>query len=283
MNRKLIDQFKDNLSKRGCSRYTLVAYETDIKQFFDFLEAKKIKDIQEVNKETIESFIKELFKQNYLPKTVSRKINTLKTFFRFIVDDLKLLDSSPAAEINHPRIPEKGPRFLNRLEYRALRDAVRDNPRTYAVVELMLQTGLRIGEVTRLKLEDYRGKELYIQPFESHDGRVVPLNKNARQAIEEYLKVRPKFDTPYLFITRRGTPLSIRNLRASINRAFNRAGIEGAKVSDIRHTFIAQQLIQGVPVVVVSKIVGHKRTETTSRYLDYLKNYDFQPKNIHQL
>ncbi len=283
LDEKLKDKFKDYLLEKKRSRYTILAYSKDLDQFFEFLKENNIKDIKEVKRETVEAFLRSLFKRKFLPKTVSRKINTLKTFFRFLVNELKVIPASPAAEITHPRIPSKGPRFLSRLEYGALRDAVRDNPRTYAVVELMLQTGLRIGEVARLRLEDYKGKQLYVRAFESHEARTIPLNKNAQRALEEYLKIRPKSDNEALFLTRKGTPLSIRNIRASINRAFAKAGIENATVSDIRHTFIAQQLLQGTPVIVVSRIVGHKRTETTSRYLDYLKNYDFQPKHLSEL
>ncbi len=283
LDEKLKDKFKSYLLEKKRSHYTVLAYTKDLEQFFDFLRENQIKDVKKIKKETIEAFLSSLFKKKFLPKTVSRKINTLKTFFRFLVNELKVIPTSPAAEITHPRIPSKGPRFLSRLEYGALRDAVRDNPRTYAVIELMLQTGLRIGEVARLRLKDYKGKQLYIQAFESHDARTIPLNKNAQKALETYLKTRPEGNSNALFLTRKGTSLSIRNIRASINRAFAKAGIENATVSDIRHTFIAQQLLQGTPVIVVSRIVGHKRTETTSRYLDYLKNYDFQPKHLSEL
>ncbi|NOY15305.1 MAG: tyrosine-type recombinase/integrase [bacterium] len=283
MNYNRVEDFIKFLKSQGRSHHTIIAYKKDINQFLEYLEENKIDKLETVTTQHISGFVQSLFKNGLSAKTVSRKINAIKTFFKFLTQETKVLKDNPALAISHPRLPDKGPRFLNKLEYRALRDVVRDNPRMYAVIELMLQTGIRIGEVARLRTSDLRGKKLYIQPFESHDGREVPLNKNAGRAIEEYLKVRPKSDNDYLFLTRKGTPLSVRNLRASIDRSFKKAGIEHAKVSDIRHTFIAQQLLRGTPVVVVSRIVGHKRTETTSRYLDYLKEYDTKDYVIHEL
>ena len=283
MDYQWLEEFVSFLQNKGRSSHTIIAYKKDIEQFFEYLETAGIKKLEEVKTEDISKFVQGLFKNGFSAKTVSRKINAIKTFFKFLTQEEKVLENNPALSINHPRLPEKGPRFLNKLEYRALRDAARDNPRMYAVIELMLQTGIRIGEVARLRVEDFKGNKLYIKPFESHEGREIPLNRNAKKAIEDYLKIRPESKDNHLFLTRKGTPLSVRNLRASIDRIFKKAGIENAKVSDIRHTFIAQQLLRGTPVVVVSRIVGHKRTETTSRYLDYLKDYDTKGYVIHEL
>ena len=283
IDKNIIDKFEKYLQEKHRSRYTIIAYKKDLLQFFEFLDKEKFNKLDQVTAETIQAFLKTLFKKNFMAKTVSRKINTIKTFFKFANQELKIIDQNPALSISHPRVPTKGPHFLSKLEYRALRDVVRDNPRMYAVVELMLQTGLRIGEVARLRKSDFKGNKLYIQAFESHGDREVPLNRNAQKAIEKYLKIRPESENNHLFLTRTGTSLSIRNIRSGISRAFKKAGVENARVSDIRHTFIAQQLLQGTPVVVVSKIVGHKRTETTSRYLDYLKDYKFQSYSLHEL
>ena len=103
----------------------------------------------------------------------------------------------------------------------------------------MLQTGMRIGEVANLSMEDFRGNEIYIKPFESHDERNIPLNKAAKEALERYLADRPKVKEEAIFVTKTGRPFLIRNIRSSIERFFDLAGIKDAKVNDLRHTWVS--------------------------------------------
>jgi integrase/recombinase XerC/integrase/recombinase XerD len=130
---------------------------------------------------------------------------------------------------------------------------------------------MRIGELANLKLGDIRENELNIAPLESHEGRTIPLNKAGKQALDRYLEVRPKSSQTTLFITKTGRPLLIRNIRTALDRYFRLAGIEGAKVNDLRHTFIAHHLMSGTPLTVISKLAGHKRLSTTEKYLDLVK------------
>jgi site-specific recombinase XerD len=152
----------------------------------------------------------------------------------------------------------------------------------YAIVEILLQTGLRIGELAGIQLQDITLEQstLKIRAFESHDSRRVPLNKTAKEAIEMYVKERPKTKNTTLFITKTGNPFLIRNIRTAINRYFRIAGIEGAKVNDLRHTFIVEQLKAGVPLVDLSKMIGHKRLSTTEKYLQFLNGNKSEPKKI---
>jgi len=140
-------------------------------------------------------------------------------------------------------------------------------------VELFLQTGVRIGELANLTLDDVKNLELHIAAEEGHAERTVPLNKAAKEALDRYLEVRGTNGTSKaLFITKTGRPLLIRNIRTAIDRFFRIAGIEGAKVNDLRHTFIAHHLMAGTPITTLSKLVGHKRLSTTERYLELVKD-----------
>lgn len=152
----------------------------------------------------------------------------------------------------------------------------------YAIVELLLQTGLRIGELAGIQLQDINLEKsgLKIRAYESHDARRVPLNKTAKEAIETYVKERPKTKNTTLFITKTGNPFLIRNIRTAVNRYFRIAGVENAKVNDLRHTFIVEQLKAGVPIVELSHMVGHKRLSTTEKYLEFLNGSKSEPKKI---
>lgn len=268
--------FVADLKAKNKAHATILAYGKDIDQLVEFLAKKGIKNAEEVKLEDLQAFSEELFANKYTAKSVSRKINSIKSFFRFLREQ-KGLESDPSLFLPHPKVESKPPRILTPTEYRALRDACRADPRTAAIVEILLQTGIRIGELAQIQLDDIKFSEgtepgeLRIPDRPRHPGRTIPLNKVAQEAIKRYLQVRPKSKNKTLFITKTGNPLLIRNIRTSIDRYFKAAGIENAKVNDLRHTFIATQLSAGVPLTTISKLVGHKRLTTTETYLRYVK------------
>jgi site-specific recombinase XerD len=128
---------------------------------------------------------------------------------------------------------------------------------------------MRIGELANLTLNDIdlNKKTITIHAYESRDGRQIPLNEASIKAITDYNEVRPKSKNNTLFLTKTGNPFLVRNIRTAIDRYFKLAGIEDAKVNDLRHTFIVHQLKSGTPLTYVSKLVGHKRLSTTEKYL----------------
>lgn len=268
-------EFVEHLSSRRRARATIVAYSKDIDQVVQFLAGTGKKTIDEVTHEDLLAFLKKLSTDSYTPKSISRKINSMKTFFRFL-KSAGTITVDPAVEIEHPKYEVKPPRILSKLEYRALRDACRGDVRTYAIVELFLQTGIRIGELANLTLADVHENELHIAAQEGHAERMVPLNKAAKDALNNYLTLRNSMNVAgasnALFITKTGKPLLIRNIRTAIDRYFRIAGIENAKVNDLRHTFIAHHLMAGTPITTLSKLVGHKRLSTTEKYLELVKD-----------
>jgi site-specific recombinase XerD len=263
-------QFVEYLSNRKKARATIIAYSKDIDQLMIFIRDLGKKHVHQIEKDELSAFLDKLGKDGYTPKSVSRKINSIKTFYRFLKSNGHV-DTDPSVNIVHPKYEIKPPMILSKVEYRALRDTCRDDARTSAIVELFLQTGLRIGELAALALHDIKDTELNIKAQESHEERMVPLNKAAKSAIDRYLQVRPKTQNPTLFVTKTGKPLLIRNIRTAIDRYFKIAGIENAKVNDLRNTFIAHHLMSGTPLNVISKLVGHKRLSTTEKYLDFIK------------
>lgn len=263
-------KFIDYLRDRGRATATILAYGKDIEQLVSFLAKKKITQATSVAQEHIEDFKKALAEDKYTTKSISRKLNSVKTFFRFLKSQ-KVIKDDPAALVAHPKYEIKPPRILSKMEYRALRDSARDDPRMSAIIELLLQTGIRIGELARLEMDDIKENEIQIRAFESHPARTIPLNKAAKSALDGYLKTRPKSRTKNVFLTKTGRALLIRNIRTAIDRYFRIAGIEEARVNDLRHTFIAHQLMTGTSVVLVSKLAGHKRLSTTEKYLDLVK------------
>ena len=274
--RGLINSFIQNLEKEGKSRYTIIAYKKDLEQFVGHLVSEEKTDIREVVRDDIDSFIQKLLEDGYTKKSASRKLNSIRTFFRFLKTK-DIIDVNPALEVSHPKYTQAPPRILSKLEYRPLRDFAKEDARTYAIVELLLQTGIRIGELADIKTGDITDEGLKI------NGRVIPLNKAVRRAAEDYLVVRHKSENDHLFVTKTGRPLLVRNIRTLITRCFREVGIEDAKVQDLRNTFIAYQLQSGASIAYISKIVGHKRLSSTEKYLNLVNEEVPQKEKLGEL
>jgi integrase/recombinase XerD len=265
-----LNLFTSALTQKGKSTNTIVAYKGDINQLIKFLYAAGVTTIDTVTAAQLENFKKDLIKNNYTAKSVSRKLNSIKNFFSFLLAEGTTI-SDPSSEIKHPKYENDLPKILKPLEYRSLRDACRNDVRSTAIVELMLQAGLRIKEIENLKLENIKDNEIYIESYESHPPRTVPLNNSAKTALKRYLDDgRYQSKTKNVFVTKTGRRLLARNIRSLLNRYFDKADIKGVKVNDLRNTFIVFQLKSGVPIDVVSQVVGHKRISTTEKYLELI-------------
>lgn len=261
-------EFKNFLQGKH-STATIVAYGKDIDQLVSFLEDMEKNQVHEVSKEDIEAFLAKMQNEGYTPKSISRKINSTRTFYRFLKINEYITDD-PSLLVQHPKYQPAAPRILTPTEYRALRDAARNDPRMFAIIELLLQTGIRIGELANLSMEDIKEDSLHIRPFEKHEEREVPLNRSAKAALQRYLETRPDVKENRVFVTKSGRPFLIRNIRTAVERYFRLAEIKGAKVNDLRHTFVAHHLKHGVSLTMLSKVLGHKRISTTERYLQYV-------------
>lgn len=285
---KKAQAFVEDLQAKGRSESTVIAYSKDIEQLVNFFSKEGISSLEDVKTEDLEKYKQNLQDNNYTPKSISRKINSTRTFFRYLLENSHIPDN-PSEKLAHPKFETKPPRVLTEMEYRALRDVSRVDVRLYSIVEILLQTGIRIGELAGLTLDDLRKSKdgridfLYIKAVGSHPSRKVPLNKSAKKAIDEYLQVRPETEDDTLFVTKNGRPLLVRNIRTAIDKAFEKAGIKNAKVNDLRNTFIAHHLSNGVSLVTVSKLVGHKRLSTTEKYLNLVKMQEEEQKDLKDL
>jgi site-specific recombinase XerD len=139
------------------------------------------------------------------------------------------------------------------------------------MVTLFLQTGLRVSELVNLKLTDidFTSNEITVRQGKGRKDRVVPLVKQAEQALKTYLKVRdaqPEYDE--VFIARNGTSMDVRTVRYRIHKYYKEAGIKKkASVHTLRHTFSTHQIHNGLKINQLKAVLGHRRMETTYKYV----------------
>jgi len=270
--------FEQHLKSNGKANATVIAYTKDIEQMSEFTGKRGKNNVDEVLPQDIEDFKELLKKQRYTGKSISRKINSIKSFFRFLLVE-GFIHENPADIISHPKLEQYPPRVLSKIEYRALRDACRGDSRMAAIVELLLQTGMRISELANLQMTDidFERNVIFVEAQNSREARKVPLNEAGKKALLDYLDVRPRAKEKTVFLTKTCRPFLVRNIRTALDRYFRLAGIKDAKVNDLRHTFIVEQLKAGTPLVYVSQLVGHKRLTTTEKYLDLIEAPEMEP------
>jgi integrase/recombinase XerD len=275
---KAYKEFVEHLRQDNKSESTIIAYKKDIEQLIEHLEKQGLEMVHEINIDHLLDFMNKLAGIGLTNKTISRKTNATKTFFRHLKSNDRI-QIDVAEQLKHPEIETKAPRILSKLEYKALRDTARSDERTFTMIEVLLQTGVSISELAYIEtahLEIYADEgtgHLHIPARESRRTRTVPLNKAVVEAIQSYMgKARPTLENAkHLFITKTGNPMLVRNIRSTIDRVFELAEVKGAKVNDLRHTFIAHHLSQGANLQLISEIVGHKRVSTTEKYLDHIE------------
>lgn len=276
--KKAHQEFIKHLKDKGRSPTTISSYDRHIEDLINFLEELKKDHVHHVTKNDLEKYIGYLKRKGYTKKSIVAKTTTAKTFFKFLEIN-EYITSNPAIVLEDIKqeIKESEPRILSTVEYRALRDVASKDIRNYAIIELLLQTGIKIGELTRIKITDLDLKKkspfgkLIIRNTKDQIDRTIAINKISEKAIKEYLKIRPKTKEKNLFVTKTGHKLLIRNIRVFIKRYYKKAGITNAKVHDLRHTFCAHHLKKGTSLIVVAKMAGHKKLATTEKYLSLIE------------
>ena len=155
----------------------------------------------------------------------------------------EFLLTNPAAQLVAPRVIKKEPRYLSEEEYRRLLRACSHHARDAAVIEVFLQTGMRLSELAGLTLSDVELPKRITRDIESmgsvrvrrKGGKVerIPLNYKACQALAAYLKVRPKVEHDGLFVTKFKSRMSARSIEYMVSKYLSETGIRHASV----HTF----------------------------------------------
>jgi site-specific recombinase XerD len=214
--------------------------------------------------------------RGYAGSSRRRKTYALKSFCAFLYrNDWTPKDISE--DLIPPRAEQREPRVLSKAEYEGLLRACSHSPRDGAVVELLLQTGLRLSEVARLSLEDVQLPGRIARDSDTL-GRVhivgkgrkerwIPLNYKACRALKSWLDARDSVPSDALFITKFGKGLGPRAIQQLVGKYLDEAGIRGASVHTLRHTFATHHVAQGTSLRTVQEVLGHADLKTTSIYV----------------
>jgi site-specific recombinase XerD len=271
--------FQDQyLAARNLAPLTRTSYGSDLRQLARYL-AKELglERVDQVQPRYLQGFLVTLDRRGLRGSSRRRKVVTIRSLFRFLVQQ-GVLTHSPAEELLPPEREREERRVLTEAEYKRLMAAAQHEVRDGAILELLLQTGIRQSECAAITLGDLQ-LPARVSRDAGHVGslrvhgkgrkeRVLTLNYKACRALKAYLAVRPKIDDEEaLFLTKFEKPLGARSIRNVVGKYLAEAGIPGASTHALRHTFATHHVRKGTKLDVVRQALGHESLATTSVYV----------------
>jgi integrase/recombinase XerC len=221
--------FLNALAGKNRSAATIRAYQTDIQQFLAFLHANNLsmKTPEDVEKVDVLEYLSHCAKRELTGIARARKMSAIREYFRFL-EGVGVITKSPTTGIETPKREKNGRQVLRSDEYTKMLSLAGANPRDYAILQVFLQTGIRVSELANLKIEDID----FIKPAITVRGkgsveREIALEKKGVHALKSYLAVRVESFSNRVFLNYLGEPISERGIRKLVVKYRKDAGITG--------------------------------------------------------
>lgn len=262
--------------EKRCSRHTVVAYEGDLKQFFSFLETSGISALPQVRHKTIREWIVQLHNAGIAPRSIHRKVSSIKTFFKHL-QRMGVLENNPARLVVLPKIPKKLPFFLQEKEMEVLLDQVDygndyEGVRNKLILELFYGTGMRLSEMVELKHSDLdMGRKLVKVLGKRNKERLIPLTNESVLLLNTYNIVKDqtfgKGYAPWLLLTRNGDKIYHKLIYRVVNASLKLVTTMQKKSPHVlRHTFATVLLNRGADLNAIKELLGHCNLNATEIY-----------------
>jgi integrase/recombinase XerC len=274
-----LDEFYVYLQvERNRSPLTVQHYASDLMQFADFLQEQHVAEWTDVRTRHVRSFLSHLTAQGLRKSSLARKTSACRSFFNYL-NRRGVLPVNPMRGLHLPKKEQKIPRIVSLYEVEQMFAQSEINGaigiRDLAIMDLLYACGLRVAELVRLNLEDWRphsGALLVLG--KRNKERLVPLGEYAMDSVERYLKLaRPNWATQLppseraLFLNAQGGRLTDRSIRRIIKKYAFLTHL-GSKMSPhvFRHTFATHLLENGADLRMVQELLGHSSLSTTQIY-----------------
>jgi integrase/recombinase XerD len=261
--------------EKGLAHNTLLAYDQEIKKFYSFLKTQKI-DYLTISESEILDFIKEEAIKGNSFSTQSHLISVLKSFYKYLIGEDKI-DYNPISTIESPQKWKTLPKYLSIEQVSELLESPElDRPlgrRDKAILELMYATGLRISEVSGLKMTNLHLDEMFIRVLgKGSKERVIPFGETAGKFVKDYLEtsrnglLRGK-SNDYVFLNAFGEKISRVGLWKIVTGYGKKVGVGHILTPHVlRHSFATHLLEKGADLRSIQMMLGHSSISTTEIY-----------------
>jgi site-specific recombinase XerD len=266
-----LESFLRALEGKNRSSGTQSAYKTDLSQFFTWIHENSLitETVDQVEKIDVTEYLAYLGQRGLTGVSRSRKIAAIREYFRHL-EGMDLIQRSPATGVETPKREKTTKTWLRPDEYTKLLSLAGSNPRDYAILQVFLQTGIRVSELCDLRLDDVDcvGGMLKVRDGKGMQAREIELEKKGIQAVKNWLKARPEVSHDHLFTNRYDEPIGERGVKKLITRYRRLAGItKKAGCHSLRHTFATFKAEQGVSPFQLQQWLGHANLNTTQIYV----------------
>lgn len=273
--KEIIYEFLDYISyEKKYSDYTEKNYELDLFKYFEYLDKNNLNYLT-VKYKDVSNFTLFLAKQNYKSITINRIDSSIRSFYNYLELEEKI-NGNPFKAASNLKVPKRLPNYFKYDEYLTMISVIDKDDYEYRnrlILEMLFATGLRVSELSNIKIKDidFSEREIKIMGKGSKE-RFVFYNKECAIVLDSYLKeYRCKLlngkDSEYLFINHLGDKLTDRGIRLIIDKIVKKSCIK-SKVSPhtFRHTFATMLLNEGCNIKSVQELLGHSSLGTTGIY-----------------
>jgi integrase/recombinase XerC len=282
----LIDRYINYLRyERNASPHTIRNYQSDLRQFRDYLKGgdpKATVDVRSIDTLRIRGFLAFLFEREKKKTSIARKLAAVRAFYKFLAKDHVLVEN-PAATVSTPKLDKTLPRIMTEEEMNSFLDRVSEAARNgdprmrrdRAILELLYASGLRVSELVGLDLRSVNfGDGMLLVRGKGRKERIVPFGSKAKQAFDDYLPIRERIlmevkkgGQAALFLNARGDRLTTRSIDRLVKKHVRTYG-PNVKVSphSLRHAFASHLLTEGADLRAIQEMLGHRSLATTQKY-----------------
>lgn len=266
-----ISEYLESLEiERGLSENTIQAYRRDLYYFADFLQSYNIDSSKDVKRNHINYYIKNLYDNKYTPASITRKIASLRGFFKWMFANEKI-SQDPSLGIEQPKLSKRLPKVISPAEIEdILKNHLNDTEKV--IMELLYGAGLRVSELVNLKVSDIDLNAKYLRCFgKGSKERIIPIGDKAKHAIKVYLKHRELYlkrnrsEEKRLLVKENGSSVSRQDVYVFIRKQGEHLA-KHISPHTLRHSFATHMLENGADLRVVQELLGHSDVSTTQLY-----------------
>ncbi|MUK89925.1 tyrosine recombinase XerC [Ornithinibacillus sp. L9] len=271
--------------EKNASPYTIKYYREDIETFFLFLQQEGIHDLSNIDQRIVRVYLTSLYNQQLSRRSVSRKISSLRSFYRFMERD-SIVTTNPFINVSLPKTTKPIPGFLYKEEIEKLFDVSDETDplgqRDQALLETLYATGIRVSECQQLTLIniDFSIGTILVSG-KGRKERYIPFGSFAEKALQTYIQDgrqkllnKAKANSDYIFLNSRGNPLTDRGIRLILKKMVEKAALTvHVHPHKLRHTFATHMLNEGADLRTVQELLGHENLSSTQVYTHVTKDH----------